>query len=57
MTQENESKKLQAFLPQQVCDKLDTLAEKQGITRAELSKRVITEWLETNFDNKLEFWS
>jgi predicted DNA-binding protein len=55
--QENESKKLQAFLPQQVCDKLDTLAEKQGITRAELSKRVITEWLETNFDNKLEFWS
>jgi len=57
MTQENESKKLQAFLPPQVCDKLDTLAEKQGITRAELSKRVITEWLETNFDNKLEFWS
>ena len=56
MTQENESKKLQAFLPQQVCDKLDTLAEKQGITRAELSKRVITEWLETNFDSQPEFW-
>ena len=55
--QENESKKLQAFLPPQVCDKLDTLAEKQGNTRAELSKRVITEWLETNIDNKLEFWS
>ena len=57
MTQENESKKLQAFLPPQVCDKLDILAEKQGITRAELSKRVITEWLEINFDNKLQFWS
>tara|TARA_S200000501_G_scaffold167010_1_gene157385 strand:- start:455 stop:619 length:165 start_codon:yes stop_codon:yes gene_type:complete len=52
-----ESKKLQAFLPPQVCNKLDTLAGKQGITRAELSKRIVTEWLEINFDSKLEFWS
>ena len=52
-----ESKKLQAFLPPQVCDKLDTLAEKQGITRAELSKRVITEWLEGKYAKTIEFWS
>ena len=52
-----ESKKLQAFLPPQVCDKLDTLAEKLGITRAELTKRILTDWLEINFDSKLEFWS
>ena len=52
-----ESKKLQAFLPPQVCDKLDALAGKQGITRAELAKRIVTDWLEINYDSKLEFWS
>ena len=55
--QENESKKLQAFLPPQVCDKLDVLAKKMGITRAELSKRIITEWLEDKYTQSLEFWS
>ena len=54
---ENESKKLQAFLPPQVCDRLDNLAKKMGITRAELSKRILTEWLEEDYENKLEFWS
>tara|TARA_B100001989_G_scaffold251220_1_gene229960 strand:+ start:7531 stop:7707 length:177 start_codon:yes stop_codon:yes gene_type:complete len=55
--QENESKKLQAFLPPQVCDRLDNLAKKMGITRAELSKRILTEWLEEDYEKKLEFWS
>tara|TARA_R100000353_G_scaffold12565_1_gene12986 strand:- start:2791 stop:2967 length:177 start_codon:yes stop_codon:yes gene_type:complete len=52
-----ESKKLQAFLPPQVCNRLDHLAESMGITRAELSKRIITEWLEGNYTKNLEFWS
>ena len=52
---ENESKKLQAFLPPQVCDRLDNLAKKMGITRAELSKRILTEWLEEDYEKKLEF--
>lgn len=52
-----ESKKLQAFLPPQVCNKLDYLAESMGITRAELSKRIITEWLEGNYTQSLQFWS
>jgi len=55
--QESESKKLQAFLPPQVCDRLDNLAKKMGITRAELSKRILTEWLEEDYEKKLEFWS
>ena len=55
--QETESKKLQAFLPPQVCDNLDVLAKKMGITRAEVSKRIITEWLEDKYTQSLEFWS
>ena len=55
--QENESKKLQAFLPPQVCDRLDHLAKYMGITRAELAKRIITEWLEGKYAKTIEFWS
>tara|TARA_B100000378_G_C17987796_1_gene392779 strand:- start:258 stop:434 length:177 start_codon:yes stop_codon:yes gene_type:complete len=52
-----ESKKLQAFLPPQVCNRLDHLAKYMGITRAELAKRIITEWLEGKYAKTIEFWS
>ena len=53
---EENKKKLQAFIPVQVSKRLDYLAEDMGITRAELAKRILTEWLEGNYEVKSKFW-
>ncbi len=53
---EENKKKLQAFIPVQVSKRLDYLAEDMGITRAELAKRILTEWLESNYEVKSKFW-
>tara|TARA_B100001564_G_C20489675_1_gene601037 strand:- start:407 stop:580 length:174 start_codon:yes stop_codon:yes gene_type:complete len=51
-----ESKKLQAFIPPQLCSRMDYLAADMGITRAELTKRILTEWFELNYEQKSKFW-
>lgn len=51
-----ESKKLQAFIPPQLCNRMDYLAKDMGITRAELTKRILTEWFEQNYEQKSKFW-
>ena len=51
-----ESKKLQAFIPRQLCSRMDYLAADMGITRAELTKRILTEWFELNYEQKSKFW-
>ena len=51
-----ESKKLQAFIPPQLCNRMDYLAADMGITRAELTKRILTEWFELNYEQKSKFW-
>ncbi len=35
---------------------MDYLAADMGITRAELTKRILTEWFELNYEQKSKFW-
>ena len=48
--------KLQVVLPQQLMTRLNYLAEEQGVTKADLARRILTEWFENNYEDKMNFW-
>ena len=45
--------KLQVVLPQQLMTRLNYLAEEQGVTKADLARRILTEWFENNYEDKM----
>ena len=48
--------KLQVVLSQQLMTRLNYLAEESGLNKAELSRRILAEWFETNYEEKIRFW-
>ena len=48
--------KLQVVLPQQLMTRLNYLAEEQGVTKADLARRILTECVDTNYEDMLNFW-
>ena len=48
--------KLQVVLPQQLMTRLNYLAEEQGVTKADIARRILTEWFENNYEDKMNFW-
>ena len=48
--------KLQVVLSQQLMTRLNYLAEESGINQAELARRILAEWFETNYEEKIRFW-
>ena len=45
--------KLQVVLPLQLMTRLNYLAEEQGVTKADLARRILTEWFENNYEDKM----
>ena len=52
----NKDNKLQVVLSQQLMTRLNYLAEDSGINKAELSRRILSEWFENNYEEKVRFW-
>ena len=48
--------KLQVVLSQQLMTRLNYLAEESGINKAELARRILAEWFEKNYEEKMRFW-
>ena len=48
--------KLQVVLAQQLMARLNYLAEQSGINKAELARRILAEWFEKNYEEKMRFW-
>ena len=48
--------KLQVVLPLQLMTRLNYLAEEQGVTKADLARRILTECFENNYEDKMNFW-
>ena len=48
--------KLQVVLPPRLMNRLVFLAEEMGINKTELVKRILSEWFEKNYENKMNFW-
>ena len=48
--------KLQVVLSQQLMARLNYLAEESGINKCELARRILAEWFETNYEEKIRFW-
>ena len=52
----NKDNKLQVVLSQQLMTRLNYLAEESGLNKAELSRRILAEWFENNYEEKIRFW-
>jgi hypothetical protein len=52
----NKDNKLQVVLAQQLMARLNYLAEQSGINKAELARRILAEWFEKNYEEKMRFW-
>ena len=52
----NKDNKLQVVLSQQLMARLNYLAEQSGINKAELARRILAEWFEKNYEEKMRFW-
>ncbi len=52
----NKDNKLQVVLAQQLMTRLNYLAEESGINKAELARRILAEWFEKNYEEKMRFW-
>jgi len=48
--------KLQVVLSQQLMTRLNYLADEQGCNKADLARRILTEWFENNYEDKMNFW-
>ena len=48
--------KLQVVLPLQLMTRLNYLAEEQGVSKADLARRILTEGFENNYEDKMNFW-
>ena len=57
MLNKDDSVKLQVMIPTQLEKRINYLAEAQGINKADLVKRVLTVWIEQNYEAKYDFWS
>ena len=52
----NKDNKLQVVLSQQLMTRLNYLAEESGLNKAELSRRILAEWFENNYEENIRFW-
>jgi len=52
----NKDNKLQVVLAPQLMTRLNYLAEESGINKAELARRILAEWFEKNYEEKMRFW-
>ena len=48
--------KLQVVLPQQLMTRLNYLSEASGINKAEFARRILVEWFEESYEEKMRFW-
>ena len=48
--------KLQVVLPTQLMGRLVYLSEEMGINKTELVKRILSEWFENHYEDKMNFW-
>ena len=48
--------KLQVVLPPRLMGRLVYLSEEMGINKTELVKRILSEWFEKNYNDKMNFW-
>ncbi len=48
--------KLQVVLPPRLMNRLIFLAEEMGINKTELVKRILSEWFENHYEDKMNFW-
>ena len=48
--------KLQVVLPPRLMGRLVYLSEEMGINKTELVKRILSEWFEKNYEDKMNFW-
>ena len=48
--------KLQVVLTPRLMGRLVYLSEEMGINKTELVKRILSEWFEKNYNDKMNFW-
>jgi len=48
--------KLQVVLPPRLMGRLVYLSEEMGVNKTELVKRILSEWFEKNYEDKMNFW-